>query len=46
VRPLTATSEALLGLLPAEAPPPGFETRVLERLCLAAHVPPGLNRER
>ena len=46
VRQLTATGEALLGLLPAEAPPPGFETRVLERLCLAAHVPPGLNRER
>jgi hypothetical protein len=39
VRQLTATGEDLLRLLPAEAPPPGFETRVLERLGLAAHRP-------
>jgi hypothetical protein len=39
VRQLTATAEEILGLLPAEAPPPGFETRVLERLCLAAYRP-------
>jgi hypothetical protein len=34
VRQLTMTSEELLGLLPASEPPPGFETRVLERLGL------------
>jgi hypothetical protein len=39
VRQLTATGEELLGLLPAEAPPPGFESRVMERLCLAAYRP-------
>ena len=39
VRQLTATGEELVRLLPAEAPPPGFETRVLERLGLAAHRP-------
>lgn len=32
VHQLTVTGEELLGLLPAAEPPPGFETRVLERL--------------
>jgi hypothetical protein len=32
VRQLTVTGEGLLRLLPAVEPPPGFETRVLERL--------------
>jgi hypothetical protein len=36
VRRLMATGEELLRLLPASDPPPGFETRVLERLGLAA----------
>jgi hypothetical protein len=40
VRQLTATGEELVRLLPAEAPPPGFETRVLGRLGLAAQGPP------
>jgi hypothetical protein len=43
VRQLMATGEELLRLLPAEAPPPGFETRVLERLGLGAQGP-GLPR--
>jgi anti-sigma-K factor RskA len=34
VRQLTATGEELLGLLPSSEPPPGFETRVMERLGL------------
>jgi anti-sigma-K factor RskA len=37
VRQLTVTGQELLRLLPPEEPPPGFETRVLERLGLAAH---------
>jgi anti-sigma-K factor RskA len=36
VRRLMTTSGALLELLPASEPPPGFETRVLERLGLSA----------
>ena len=36
VRQLTVTGQELLRLLPAEEPPPGFETRVLECLGLAA----------
>ncbi len=32
VRQLTVTGQELLRLLPPEEPPPGFETRVLERL--------------
>jgi hypothetical protein len=32
VRQLTVTGERLLGLLPTREPPPGFETRVMERL--------------
>jgi len=35
VRGLTMTGEDLLRLLPAREPPPGFETRVMERLLLA-----------
>jgi hypothetical protein len=34
VRQLTATGEGLVGLLPAKEPPPGFESRVMERLGL------------
>jgi len=34
VRELTTTGEELLGLLPPREPPPGFESRVLERLGL------------
>jgi anti-sigma-K factor RskA len=36
VRQLTLTAEELLGLLPASEPPPGFETRVMERIGLGA----------
>jgi anti-sigma-K factor RskA len=39
VRHLTVTGEELLRLLPAAEPPPGFETRVLERLGIAARSP-------
>jgi anti-sigma-K factor RskA len=39
VRQLTVTGQELLWLLPPEEPPPGFETRVLERLGLAAPRP-------
>lgn len=39
VRQLTMTGEELLGLLPAIEPPPGFETRVLDRLGIAAPSP-------
>jgi hypothetical protein len=39
VRRLTAAGEELLRLLPAMGPPLGFETRVLERLGLAAPGP-------
>jgi hypothetical protein len=39
VRQLTVTGEELLGLLPAVEPPPGFETRVMDRLGLAAPRP-------
>lgn len=39
VRQLTVTGEELLGLLPASEPPPGFETRVMDRLGLAAPRP-------
>jgi hypothetical protein len=35
VRQLTLAGEELLGLLPTSEPPPGFETRVMERLGLA-----------
>jgi hypothetical protein len=46
VRQLTTTGEELLGLLSAEAPPPGFETRVMERLCLAAYRPGPASRRK
>ncbi len=39
VRQLSMTGEELLGLLPAIEPPPGFETRVLDRLGIAATAP-------
>jgi hypothetical protein len=39
VRQLTTTGEELLGLLPAIEPPAGFETRVMDRLGLAAPRP-------
>jgi len=42
VRQLTLTGEELLGLLPAVEPPPGFETRVMERITPAGPaVAPG-----
>jgi anti-sigma-K factor RskA len=44
VRRLIVAGEELLRLLPAREPPPGFETRVLERLGLAAPGPPGGKR--
>ena len=39
VRQLTLTGEGLLGLLPAMEPPIGFETRVMDRIGLAAPAP-------
>jgi hypothetical protein len=39
VRQLTTTGEELLGLLPFAEPPAGFETRVMDRLGLAASAP-------
>ena len=39
VRQLTITGEELLSLLPSSEPPPGFETRVMDRLGLAAPAP-------
>ncbi|HTT53938.1 MAG TPA: hypothetical protein VMH35_21295 [Streptosporangiaceae bacterium] len=39
VRQLTMTGEGLVGLLPAREPPAGFETRVMERIGLAAPAP-------
>jgi len=44
VRRLTMTGEQLLRLLPAREPPLGFETRVLERLSLAALSPAAASR--
>lgn len=38
VNGLTMTGEELLGLLPSREPPPGFETRVMERLGMAPAV--------
>ena len=46
VRQLTVTGEQLLRLLPVGRPPPGFETRVLERLDSAGCWPPRLSRWR
>ncbi|MGA9832981.1 MAG: zf-HC2 domain-containing protein, partial [Trebonia sp.] len=39
VRSLTVTSEKMLSLLPTAEPPAGFETRVMDRLGLAAPAP-------
>jgi Putative zinc-finger len=39
VRQLTLTGEGLLGLIPAMEPPAGFETRVMDRIGLAAPAP-------
>jgi len=39
VRQLTTTGEELLSLLPSSEPPPGFETRVMDRLGLASTSP-------
>jgi hypothetical protein len=39
VRQLTTTGEELLELLPAIEPPPGFETRVMDRLGLTTPAP-------
>jgi len=44
VRQLAMTGEVLLGLLPAIEPPPGFETRVLDRLGIAATSHPSRAR--
>jgi hypothetical protein len=44
MRQPTTTGEELLRLLPAEPPPPGFETRVLERLGLTPHRPEPASR--
>jgi hypothetical protein len=46
VRQLTVTGEELLELLPASEPPPGFETRVMERLSLPAPRPTLIGRAR
>jgi hypothetical protein len=46
VRQLTMTGQELLWLLPPEEPPPGFETRVLERLGIAAPKPAPSGRGR
>lgn len=46
VRQLTMTGEELLGLLPSSEPPPGFETRVMERLGLAVPGPRHAARRR
>ena len=44
VRELTMTGEALVGLLPSVEPPAGFETRVMERIGLAAPAPAPASR--
>jgi hypothetical protein len=44
VRQLTMTGEEMLGLLPAIEPPAGFETRVMERIGLAAPSPRPVSR--
>ena len=46
VRQLTMTGEQMLGLLPAAEPPAGFETRVMDRLGLAAPAPQPLRHRR
>jgi hypothetical protein len=44
VRELTMTGEALVGLLPSAEPSAGFETRVMERIGLAAPAPSPASR--
>lgn len=44
VRQLTLTGEGLLALLPSSEPPPGFETRVMERLGLPVPAPSSQRR--
>jgi hypothetical protein len=46
VRQLTATGEQMLGLLPTAEPSAGFETRVMDRLGLAAPVPQPVRHRR
>src|SRR5258708_6568275 len=46
VRPLMATSDGLLALLPVGEPPAGFETRVLERMGLSVPAGEGNARAR
>jgi Putative zinc-finger len=46
VRQLTTTGEELLGLLPVAEPPPGFESRVMERIGLAVPSPRPLRQRR
>ena len=46
VRQLTMTGEGLLELLPAAEPPAGFESRVLERIGVAAPAPSPARRAR
>jgi len=46
VRELTMTGEELLALLPSREPPPGFETRVLERIGLPAASLPQPGRQK
>ena len=44
VRQLTMTGEQMLGLLPTAEPPAGFESRVMDRIGLAAPAPQPLRR--
>ena len=46
VRQLTMTGEQMLGLLPTAEPPAGFETRVMDRIGLAAPAPQPLRHRR
>ena len=46
VRQLTITGEQMLGLLPTAEPPPGFETRVMERIGLPIPSPQPLRERR
>lgn len=46
VRQLTTTGEELLGLLPSAEPPPGFESRVLDRLGLPVPGPQRIRHRR
>jgi hypothetical protein len=46
VRQLTMTGEQMLSLLPTAEPPAGFETRVMDRLGLAAPAPQPLRHRR